>query len=232
MRQTARKLKINHKTVVRKFLFLGEYSLKMIPVVNTLYPRSKVVEFDDLETFEHTKCKPLSVTIAVEYKTRRILGFRVSVMPAKGHLAEASRKKYGRRKDERKAQRRALFSELKPFIQEGALIKSDENPHYQPDVKEFFPGCEYRTYPGQRGCVTGQGELKRGGFDPLFTLNHTYAMIRDHIKRLSRRTWCTTKKKGSLALHMALYVHYHNLVLTRKKKKGPLQLGPFASSTI
>ena len=55
------------------------------------------VEFDDLETFEHTKCKPLSVTLMVEYKTRRILGFEVSQMPAKGRIAHIARKKYGPR---------------------------------------------------------------------------------------------------------------------------------------
>ncbi len=69
-------------------------------MVNATYPQVTSLEFDDLETFEHTKCKPLSATIAVESKTRRILGFRVARMPAKGLLAAISRKKYGYRKDD------------------------------------------------------------------------------------------------------------------------------------
>jgi hypothetical protein len=58
-------------------------------------------EFDDMETFEHTKLKPLSVTLAVQYQTRRILGFQVSQMPAKGLLAQKAFEKYGYREDKR-----------------------------------------------------------------------------------------------------------------------------------
>ena len=32
------------------------------------------------------------------------------------------------------------------------------------------------TTKGRRGCVIGQGELKRGGYDPLFALNLNYAL--------------------------------------------------------
>lgn len=42
-------------------------------------PVAKEIEFDDLETLEHTKRKPLLVTLAVEYKTRRILCFCMSL---------------------------------------------------------------------------------------------------------------------------------------------------------
>ncbi len=55
-----------------------------------------------------------------------------------------------------------------------------------------------------------QGELKRGGFDPLFALNHTCAMFRDHLKRLSRRTWCTTKRASCLQDLLYVYAWFHN----------------------
>ena len=29
------------------------------------------IEFDDLETFEHTKCKPITVTLFVDNKTKK-----------------------------------------------------------------------------------------------------------------------------------------------------------------
>src|SRR5208282_3338540 len=107
-----------------------------------LYHQSKplvtCMEFDDLETFVHTKCKPLSVTLAVEEKTRRILGVEVSQMPCKGTLAKISVKRYGFRKDERAEGRRRLFEKISSLLNEGALIKSDENPHYVNDVKRHF----------------------------------------------------------------------------------------------
>ena len=57
---------------------------------------------------------------------------------------------------------------------------------------------------------TWQGELKRTGWDPLFTINHTLAMLRDNIKRLTRRTWCTTKQQSALEDVIAIYMHFHN----------------------
>jgi len=212
-RRAAFDLELNRKTVVRKFRFLGRYSLSNWPLVHRHHPLVEHVQFDDLETFEHTKLKPLSITLAVEHPTRRILGFAISSMPAKGHLALRSLKKYGPRPDERSEQRQKLFEEIKPLLSPKAILHSDKNPHYGPDVKKHFPGHEHRKVKGRRGCVTGQGELKRGGFDPLFSLNHTCAMFRANINRLFRRTWCTTKLKQYLEYHVALYAINHNLRL-------------------
>jgi len=212
-RRAALILRVNRKTIVRKFLFLGAYAQHFLLEENKKLPKVSCFQFDDLETFEHSKCKPLSVTMAVEQGSRRVLGFRVARMPAKGLLAKISRKKYGPRKDERPQARRELFAELQDLVLEGALIKSDQNPHYGAEVKRFFPKSCHKTYKGRRGCVVGQGELKAGGFDPLFSLNHSFAMTRANINRLFRRTWCTTKKPERLALHFAMYALYHNLVL-------------------
>jgi transposase-like protein len=206
---------ISRTTVSRKLIFLGNQSRMKLYESNRNCSQVETMEFDDLETFEHTKCKPLSVTLAVESKTRRILGFSVSKMPAKGHLAEISRKKYGRRVDERQIGRHELFSEIKPFLNSHCQIKSDENPYYINDIKKFFPTSYHERFKGQRGCITGQGELKKMRFDPLFSLNHTCAMLRANINRLFRKTWCTTKRPERLSDHLAIYACFHNQVLIK-----------------
>lgn len=208
-RRIARLLRINRKTVARKLIFLGKKSMEEL----FFQTASKVVsafQFDDLETFEHSKCKPVSVTIAVEEKTRRILGFRVARMSAKGLLAKKSVKKYGPRKDERSRARRELFSELRPVVLSNATIKSDSNPYYVEDVKRYFPKALHLKVLGGRGALTGQGELKKMKFDPIFDLNHTYAMFRANVSRLIRKTWCTTKDIDRLRDHLAIYAVYHN----------------------
>lgn len=212
-RRLARILQVNRKTIVRKFLFYEAWAKFFFQLHRSSYPVSNKIEFDDLETFEHSKLKPLSVTLAVESGSRRILGFKVAQMPAKGLLVQRSLQKYGKRKDERRTKRQELFAELKSSIHPKALIKSDENPHYPSDVRKFFPKATHETTLGRRGCVTGQGELKAGGFDPLFSLNHTCAMLRANINRLFRQTWCTTKKARRLQTHLTLYCLYHNLAL-------------------
>ena len=210
MRRSARLLKTNRKTVVRKFLVLGKFCDQKLASDRAFFAPASEVEFDDLETFVHTKMKPLSVLMVVESGTRHILGWSVATMAAKGRLAKASVKKYGKQRDERKFKRDQLFMDLKPHIEPWAIIKSDQNPHYSSEVKKHFPFAEHKTFKGRKGCVVGQGELKGGGFDPLFTLNHTFAMFRDNMKRLSQQTWCTTKKKDRLHLHIAMYVMWHN----------------------
>jgi len=212
-RRAALHLSTNRKTIERKFIWMGRRAIAMLPYFQYGLPQIDHIQFDDMETFVHTKCKPLSITLAVAHPGRRILGFRVSDMPAKGKLARISVKKYGPRRDRRPRARESLFCELKPLLSPEAVISSDMNPHYGPDVAAHFPGHRHQVHKGRRGCVVGQGELKRGGFDPLFSLNHTCAMLRDSIKRLARRTWCTTKKPERLAYHVAIYAFYHNIML-------------------
>jgi transposase-like protein len=214
-RRVAKLLNISRTTVVRKLLFLSRQAELHLSTLHASKPAVEIMEFDDLETFEHTKLKPLSVILAVEQKSRRILGFEVARMPAKGLLARISRKKYGKRKDERKQARDRLLRKIKPLVAARALIKSDESFHYPLDVRRFFPLAEHRTFKGRRACVVGQGELKRIGFDPIFSINHTFAMLRANVNRLARRTWCTTKKPERLAAHLQLYALYHNQSLIK-----------------
>lgn len=209
-REIARVLKINRKTVVRQFRYSMKNAKEDLFNMNKKQSLASEVQFDDLESFEHSKCKPLSVTLMVEAKSRRILGFEVSSMPAKGHLAKIARKKYGFRKDERSEGRQRLFENMRELVLPTALMRSDSNPHYAKDIEHFFPQAKYETVLGGRSAITGQGELKKQAFDPIFSLNHTCAMLRANINRLFRKTWCTTKRPDQLAGHIALYALSHN----------------------
>ncbi len=213
LRRTALLLRINRKTPVRILGIEAKRSEKALKEANEAAPRACTIEFDDLETFEHTKCKPLSVTLAVEHKTRRILGLEVSRMAANGRLASKSRQLYGKRRDERRLGRERLFKKIKPLVRPDALIKSDQNPYYVAQVKRHFPHAKHQRFKGRRGSSTGQGELKKVKFDPLYTLNHTCAMLRANINRLVRKTWCTTKRPDRLYAHLVLYAQFHNSVL-------------------
>ena len=214
-RRLAMLLETNHKTIARKLIFLSDRlrHKNLLDRMNRL--PSLEVQFDDMETFEHTKMKPLSVTLIVEKHSRYILGFEVSKMPAKGHLAKKSVKKYGYRPDQRADARNRLFRRMKKHVLDHAIIESDKNPHYPPDVKEHFPKAVHQTHLSARGAVTGQGELKKLQHDPLFSFNHTAAMFRANMNRYFRKTWCTTKNMQSLANHMELYVYLHNQYLLK-----------------
>src|SRR5665213_1479931 len=121
-RRSARILRIHRKTVAFRIKFLGHFFRQKTLVENATLKVTEL-QFDDLETFEHTKYKPVSVTLAVEGSSRRILGFRVASMTEKGILASKARKKYGKRRDERAQKRRELFQELAPIVEGDAVIK-------------------------------------------------------------------------------------------------------------
>ncbi len=216
-RRMALLLQVNPKTVVRKFRIMAararaEHQVRLSELAQS--PLSEI-QFDDLETFEHTKCKPLSVTLAVSKKTREILGIQVSRMPASGKLAKISRRKYGFREDERPKGWDLFFRNLRQVVHPGACLESDQNPHYPKFIRRHLDGARHIAHPGARGAITGQGELKKLVFDPLFALNHTCAMLRANLNRLFRRTWCTTKKPEGLIDHLSIYLRYHNTVLIR-----------------
>jgi len=216
-RRLAIVLSANHKTIVRKFLLLGERAKHQFSKFNEQFPQATEVQFDELETIEHTKCKPVSVPLMVEKETRRILGFSVAQMPAKGKIAKISRKKYGRRVDHRRRARSNLFKQVRTHISNNAKIESDQNPAYPDEIKLHFPQAQHHSHKGQRGSTSGQGELKKIRFDPLFSLNHTCAQLRANINRLIRKTWCTTKRIDRLELHIYIYALFHNLNLDLRK---------------
>ena len=179
------------------------------------------IQFDDMETFEHTKLKPLAIPLVVSGRERFILGVSVGSMPAKGKLAALSRKKYGKRDDHRPDAWREALTLARAFVSKTELeITTDQHVSYPKAIREVMPWAHHIRKKSRRACVVGQGELKKGGHDPLFALNHTAAMNRANISRLVRRTWCTTKRPDRLLCHLWLYVLWHNVTIwTAIRKK-------------
>ena len=212
MRRAAKILNINRTTVHRKLLYLAhkaklEHNLFLQQLRNNPVEH---LQFDDLITIEHTKLKPLSITIAIDVKRRYILGATIAKIPSFGHLAKLSVKKYGKRENEHNKKLHELHASLKPFILPTVIVETDEHKLYPPVVQKFYPQATHKQYKGGRGAVVGQGELKKLNYDPLFKINHTCAMFRANINRLIRKTWCTTKSPEMLQKHVDLYIHFHN----------------------
>ena len=210
-REIARTVGVCRRSVACRVVRFGEYAKVKLKTYRDQMPKADLILFDEMETFEHTKCKPLTMPIAVEEKTRKILSFSVGKIAAKGHLAKISRKKYGPRPCQRKELLNSLIKELKTCCSQSPTIKTDLSHHYPSIIKRGWQGkAVHKTSKGRRGAVTGQGEMKKGGYAQLFFLNHTYAMIRDKVKCLSRKTWCTVKKIQKFECLVYIYIHFHN----------------------
>ena len=214
IRRIAFLLNTHRITVSRKLQFLAQQArVEHTELLLNLSKKNKKIEkiqFDELETSEHTKCKPIAIELVVEEKRRMILGVKASSMPAKGKIAKKARKKYGFRVDQRKQGWEKVFNQIKDCVSPELIGTSDSHTLYPSLFKKTFPKGKHIQVKGVRGCIVGQGELKKISYDPLFSLNHTCAMFRANVNRLIRRTWCTTKKMNFLQDHLDLYVKFHN----------------------
>lgn len=212
MQRAAWILGMNPKTVARRVPYFAEKARRSLRANQTEREAVEEVCLDELITFEHTRCKPVAVAMAVSER-REILGYRVSSMPPIGkHLKRISLKKYGKRPNHRARGIQGCLSDIRPRAI-GAHFKTDEEPSYAPLIQRHFPGARHDAFPSKRAVIAGQGELKDHRYDPIFPINHTLAMLRANLSRLIRRTWCTTKKLHRLDDFLAIYAHAHNTLL-------------------
>lgn len=184
--------------------------------LNSFKNRIYNIQIDDLVTKENSKLKPLTVSIAVDEDRRMILALEVSKIPAFGLLSQLAIKKYGYRKDEHAQGLTKLFQTITPIVSSEVRIKSDEHQRYPFFISSYLPRAQHLTFKSERGCVAGQGELKKVKFDPLFIVNHTCAVLRANVNRLIRKTWCTTKDKDRLKDHLDVFMYFYNHRLLEK----------------
>ena len=209
-RDIAELVGVNIKTVASRLIWQGALSREKNRLYLQAYVQQsgpiKCVQFDDLISFEHTKCKPLTVPVAVIDGKRVPLTFGIAQIPAFGHLSKIARKKYGKRKDKSRSLREELFKQLEALLPQDVNFKTDGHTHYATLIKKYFPHSQHEVFISDRGAIVGQGELKKVKFDHLFSINHTFATMRAKVNRLNRRTWCTTKKPERLSDHIDIFI--------------------------
>lgn len=211
LRRTAQKLHCNYHTVYRKFLWLSDRA-KSCHSKAEFYIQE--LQFDEMESIEHTKLKPLTIAVATNEKYK-ILGVQIGTIPAKGYLSELSKKKYGARENQSEAVVRELLENVKANIKNKSfIIKSDAKPSYKQIVHNVYPDNLHRVHIARENKEKKRDlkytNLEKRVFDPIFSVNQRMAKFRDHIKRLARRSWCTTKIKENLENHVYLYIADNN----------------------
>lgn len=208
-RRAARLLGCTKNTVERKFLWLATFKTEL----NLNVQDEMHLQIDELETIEHTKLKPLTIPLCVN-SNYKIIALSVGKIRAKGHLSDISLKKYGHRDDQRGQALTELFEKLKGLKIKPISITTDAHPLYPLLIQKYFPYVEHvrivsREHLKKKRELIYTAERKKL-FDPLFALNQRIAMLRADIRRLTRRSWCTTKKIENLKHHLELYQIYNN----------------------
>lgn len=205
-RRIALNLKTNRKTVVRKFLFMAGLAKKAHEsALQQGLLKTELAQFDEMETFEHTRLKPLSIALAVQGEGG-IIAAEIASMKCKGPLAEIAREKYGTRSDTRKKAAVDALTKVNLCTQGDMELRTDEKPAYAPLIKRCVPKARHVQVVQQEKEYT----IRRNNNDQLFRLNVTAAKIRHDLSRMARKVWVTTKKPERLQAHLDLYIAYIN----------------------
>ena len=201
----AKNLGIDKKTVVRKIAWLAQQAMRAHEeAITSGRLKTSYVQFDEMETFEHTRLKPLSIAIAVRPKTGEIIDIEVSIMNAKGLIAKESRRKYGTRIDTRVAACTSVMHTVSRVAKKNITVACDAKKNYPAIVKAVIPYAELEVSANERKV---RGKKKR---DPLFAINNLCAQMRADLAPLARKSFNTTKKPERLQDLLLVYMAYVN----------------------
>jgi transposase-like protein len=206
-------LKCNRKTVVRKIKFLAYKSRKILEKgLENKKTQTYQVQFDEMETFEHTRMKPISIAIAVEcywdaknqsYRTGKIIDAIAAPMHYKGLLAPKAQEKYGGREDLSEGARIDVVESIKKAAGGGQVrILTDGKKSYGNLFSNILPKYKHEVIERKQNSGVS--------YDKMFSLNHTCARLRHDMSRMARKTWVTTKIIEGLQEHLDLFIAYYN----------------------
>ncbi|MFM8269928.1 MAG: hypothetical protein ACKN9V_07040 [Pseudomonadota bacterium] len=205
-------LGINVKTVVRKFLFLAKHAEELH--LNKLLEKAfdvQNVQFDEMLSFEHTRLKPLSIALAVEKGTYRVVALKVAESHYQGRLASIALRKYGPRMDKSHEARHEVLNAINSQLKSSCAITTDEKPHYRNEVCCIVPRAELCQVKNRGSRLERLLKARRRNIkDDMFELNLVAAKIRHDLSRMARKVWVTTKRADRLQKHLMLFVAFHN----------------------
>lgn len=212
LRQTARILKVNRKTV--------EHRLRLFARVAREFHQAHLARavkrgglfgsfsLDEAETFEHNRrLKPLTVPVLIHRPTRFLVHIEVGTLPARGSLKgrDAERKRIDKRGSQSTIMVDRCIAALQRVHAPDSLLEIvvDQKRTYRPLIHKHFAGRV-------GAIVTESSKRARNPSNPLFAINHTLATMRDHVSRLVRRTWATTKRRERLEMHAWIFTAWRN----------------------
>ena len=158
------------------------------------------VQFDQLETYEHTKKKPVGIQISVRPKTNEIISAKVGYIPIRALTVSKQHSKQWNVKASKSQHTLAMILETKKALNKnGSTITCDKETSQVNLLKDFCHEDFITLAPSS-------AENKK--------IDRIFRRIRNDVSRLNRRTICTTKDITQLQNHLDLYTEYHNVKRT------------------
>jgi hypothetical protein len=217
-RQAARNLDCTRKTVVHRLKLLSGHGRAFQDQALALVVKRGGLrgdfQLDELETHEHSRrLSPVTMPVLAETHSYFVVHHEVAPLPCRGKLKPRELEKKlqrERREGRRRSGSRAAVE--KCFRRLAHLVAPDAHITISTDFKTTYPGVlrEVMQHPYQH--VQHSSTAVRDYGNPLFPINHTFAMFRDGLSRLVRRSWGASKMRAWLDSHAWIWVVYRNYI--------------------
>jgi len=212
LRRIASDSRAAFSTVLRHFDLAAQWCARENRLIRHHRMKTGEFYFDEMGTSIQSYLKPTWIGMLLS-GDREILDFDLAAAPATGRLAAKARRAGIVRPNQRREMRAGILrrlsesSTLKPEVIITDLWKS-----YANQIRKICPGVPHLQFKAKKPRRNSKRELRSGGFDELFPLNHTATKMRHEIARLGRQTWCTSKTMEGLRRHLEIFMYYHNEV--------------------
>ncbi len=231
-RQAARNLECTRKTVVHRLSLLSKHARafhgRALDRIRLSGGLRGDFQLDELESFENSRrLSPVTVPSLIEIESYFVVHLEVAPLPSRGKLrprelerkAERERTE-GRRRSGSRAAVEKCFLKLAEVRELGRdlVITSDHKSTYPSVLRQVMPQIYHH--------VQHSSTAVRDYYNPLFPINHTFAMLRDGLSRLVRRSWGASKKREWLECHAWVWVAYRNYI------RGITNRAPFTTSAM
>lgn len=172
---------------------------------------TNVVFFDEMESFEQSKALPVSIGIAVDIRSKKIIDARVAEIKCKGKLKLNIDKiidllpaHYATRKNYSPQMRYEVMKEIKKCLRDGGTIYTDDKRAYLSLISSVFGGRVLHIHSVSKSIKSHPNPFAFGRFSSVC------ANIRSYMSRMGRRTLITTKKKEMLQAHLWMFICRYN----------------------
>lgn len=232
-RQIARTLRVGVSALQRKARKLARQAGMLHQNLSARLPVGRTFVLDEEETFEHASIRTVTMPVVVEAKHWFVVVVDVGSIrrlatpgTARRRWQDADEAKHGPRPDESSQRVEAVLRALDARLGGDRLV-------LRSDLKSSYATLATTVFGERVTHERTSGRAPRTTSNPLFPINTTFAMSRDNLGRLRRKSWLVSKKREYLLLQMQQFVVYRNYVRKRfnrdKEAKSPavhLQLIP------
>ena len=197
LRGIARVLNIDIKTAMKYFLENASVSKgKNKEALNNGEIKTAYMQFDQMETFEHSKERPVGIQIAIRWKTGEIISAKAGYTNLRALSVSKSKIQNWNKKFASNKNLVKMIKESKKALNKTQSTISCDG--YRPQIKLVKNLIKDSNTAIQESKATNK------------KIDRVFRKMRQDISRPDRKSLSTTKSIENLQSHLDLYIDYNN----------------------